>query len=141
MYFLTTGRLNFFSGLADVISLPEGANICEMVLWVQWRHRGRLVGAQGSELIAISSEDFRMVACRTSSFIQFQRYAQQYAQHFFDQDSPNINDLTDNFDMVQEMAQTAFSTSDATTFAPGFRRSNVSSRHLTSGNSLTRMFF
>lgn len=111
--------------------MQSGANACEVALWAQWEHRGRLIATQYSELVTVSSLTFRKISCRSSVFDQCREYTRLYAAKVREEFGENWRRLPDIWLSeadVLEMSSRAFETVDITNSA-SFSRSAVESSH------------
>merc|ERR1712087_840399 len=61
MFFVVAGKLNYYLGATGIKpqAVKRGKYFCEMVLWLQWEHRGRMVAGQHCELVSIDAQKFR----------------------------------------------------------------------------------
>mmetsp|Transcript_4094 Transcript_4094/g.8408 ORF Transcript_4094/g.8408 Transcript_4094/m.8408 type:complete len:808 (-) Transcript_4094:29-2452(-) len=116
MSFVTGGKLEYAHGPEEKRFEPvsAGDRICEMVLWMQWEHRGRLTARASRtsvELMTLDSASFRSVVARTVPVPQCRAYARLYADRLLaaiDQDEWAVSDLWGDFEALDEMAQLAF---------------------------------
>jgi len=142
MFFVINGMLDYVIGALKKAKAPvqvhSGSHACEMALWAQWEHRGRLVATQYSDLVALNSEGFRKIVCRSMAFSQCREYTRLYAAKVREEFGvnwtripdiwPSIKDAWEMsclaFDVVGGQSTHSFSggadaSSDAQTYASG----------------------
>merc|ERR1712032_1550792 len=109
MFFVINGTLNYIFGAVKKAKTPvqvrSGAHACEMVLWAQWEHRGRLVATQYSDLVALDSLAFRRIICRSVAFSQCREYARLYAAKVAEEFDVNLTRMPDVWLSVEEAWQ------------------------------------
>lgn len=81
MYFVTGGELKYWkSALQDPMPIGTGDWICEIALWVQWRHCGTLSAKCASDVMLVDADLFRSVISGCSRVTK--RMAKSYAAGF-----------------------------------------------------------
>jgi len=128
MYHVAYGSLQYFFGVSDQVTENIHMNqyLCDMVLWVKWEHRGRLIASATSELFALDAAAFHRVVSRTSSFQQCKAFALEYHEHLLNEcarataDPGNSaagwgpSDVSSGFGKQREIAERVFDVGDDT---------------------------
>jgi len=138
MYFLVHGNCSYFHDSDPDASgmVSPGSHFCEMVLWLPWKHVGRLVATINSELVTLNATMFLGMMSQMKLARNCRVYAQMYIAKLKAIEEGNktlekslskiglnliadaldeamggterITDIFFDFDMVQEIAQEAF---------------------------------
>lgn len=113
MYFVVAGTASYFPGYEEycLAEVTSGHWLCEMVLWTNWDHRGRLTTLSlPVEVLELEAAEFQTILCRSLSIPQVQRYAQLYCSRAAVncQGRENITDLWGSKSQVGAMVHCAF---------------------------------
>jgi len=110
MIFVREGKMQYFKrGVDDnPVRVWRSMYVCEMALWLQWKHRGRLTAAKPCELVLLDAGEFRAIVKTSSACNQCRTYAHLYANAFMELQEDNAHDAWIKFDVAQKNAQTAF---------------------------------
>merc|ERR1711957_494408 len=67
MIFACQGQLHYFHGTLseEPMVVNHHEHLCEMPLWLQWDHRGRLNAVTVCELVTLDAFQFRLVVRKT----------------------------------------------------------------------------
>mmetsp|Transcript_112505 Transcript_112505/g.223595 ORF Transcript_112505/g.223595 Transcript_112505/m.223595 type:complete len:749 (+) Transcript_112505:130-2376(+) len=115
VYVLLSGLLEYYLSSCEsgTVEVGEGSYICEVVLWVQWLHRGRLSAMTSCEFVVLDASRFRKVTSRLPSVLgACKDYAKSYREKVVALGADHPTDLYYDFDKSQEMAQNAFGKQD-----------------------------
>jgi len=89
MVFITHGQLSYqiLHDSEDESTTRVGADdwLCEMALWLQWRHRGCLTAHVNCEMALLDSCGFREVVVQTAVLSNCQNYARGYVEHLLNE--------------------------------------------------------
>jgi len=82
MYVILSGDLEYLAELQSAVfrKVASSEYACEMCLWCQWEHQGRLAAVTTCEIVEVDAKQFRSLASGTMSFESWKKYAQQYVQ-------------------------------------------------------------
>mmetsp|Transcript_78700 Transcript_78700/g.197724 ORF Transcript_78700/g.197724 Transcript_78700/m.197724 type:complete len:176 (+) Transcript_78700:1-528(+) len=91
MHFVLSGRLWYHhgknEGSPDIVGL--GAWFAEMVVWLQWIHRGRLVAQTPCELLRLDAKTFREIMSQTVVLDHCRTYARRFMAALAEQEHPS----------------------------------------------------
>jgi len=84
--------------------------VCEVALWLQWTHRGRLTSAVNCELVSMEAIQFRKLAALSpTAFPACCEYAKRYRDFILsDPLELEAKEIWYSFDTLQEIAQRSF---------------------------------
>mmetsp|Transcript_12626 Transcript_12626/g.27924 ORF Transcript_12626/g.27924 Transcript_12626/m.27924 type:complete len:137 (-) Transcript_12626:7-417(-) len=113
MYFVVSGSLGYDLGqsTAHTQAVQMRDTISEAVLWLTWRHRGRLTAIYPCTLVALDAEKFRNVLCHSSSIEACRTYAQAFKHHVVplgDDELQDLSDVTQESALLKRMVKQAF---------------------------------
>lgn len=113
MYFLAVGTASYFPGYEEycLAEVQSGQWLCEMVLWTNWDHRGRLTTLSlPVEVLELEAAEFQTILSRSRSMPQVARYAQLFCSRAAVncQGRENITDLWGSGSQVGAMVHCAF---------------------------------
>jgi len=106
MYFIVSGSCRYVSQ-KGLVRLQPHDFACEMVLWVEWEHRGSMSASASSVMVCVDSALFHDALRRQISFPNCRLYACSYAACLAEINE-GLSDVWGNFDALQEMSQRAF---------------------------------
>mmetsp|Transcript_55020 Transcript_55020/g.128696 ORF Transcript_55020/g.128696 Transcript_55020/m.128696 type:complete len:785 (+) Transcript_55020:62-2416(+) len=113
-YFTISGMMEYHrAGDEDgeVHLISEATSIlCEMSLWLQWEHRGRMSASTPSELLCLDSELACCILRQTECLQSVQRYAQQFLEDIIAQHvcMGDLSDVWLDIESAADRAQQAF---------------------------------
>mmetsp|Transcript_11469 Transcript_11469/g.33062 ORF Transcript_11469/g.33062 Transcript_11469/m.33062 type:complete len:546 (+) Transcript_11469:3-1640(+) len=110
MVFLVMGDAEYKAkGMRSEI-LSAGDELCEVALWLEWRHRGRFQAmTQMCELFVLDSELFGKAVSSCTMVPCYRSYAKLFADRLTEVADPKrITDIWPQFDILLELAQRAF---------------------------------
>eukprot|EP00747_Dinoflagellata_sp_TGD_P139936 gnl/TRDRNA2_/TRDRNA2_175952_c13_seq30.p1 gnl/TRDRNA2_/TRDRNA2_175952_c13~~gnl/TRDRNA2_/TRDRNA2_175952_c13_seq30.p1 ORF type:complete len:394 (+),score=28.92 gnl/TRDRNA2_/TRDRNA2_175952_c13_seq30:178-1182(+) len=115
MMFVTSGHLQYFLGpLTDgtPVLVESTTFVCEMVLWIKWFHRGKLLSQESVELLELNGSDFHsMIKHRAASFRRYRTYGQLYVEALLreicETGLETLTDLYGSPDLLRELAYQA----------------------------------
>jgi len=117
VYFMQGGLMQYRHSARDIGVLdkfdatgPDSHRwFCEVVLWVKWEHRGRLVAAWPSDFVALRDDMFRKILSQRPALLTGCRnYASAFRKRMLDKPDDFHWDVWADFDEIQEMTHTAF---------------------------------
>eukprot|EP00428_Durinskia_dybowskii_P011696 CAMPEP_0170224796 /NCGR_PEP_ID=MMETSP0116_2-20130129/12103_1 /TAXON_ID=400756 /ORGANISM="Durinskia baltica, Strain CSIRO CS-38" /LENGTH=877 /DNA_ID=CAMNT_0010475509 /DNA_START=33 /DNA_END=2668 /DNA_ORIENTATION=+ len=117
IYFMQSGVMEYRHSFRDIRVLEKFTAVgpeckrwfCEVGLWVNWKHGGRLVSLWTSEFVALDCESFRkIVAQRPDMLLACRGYAHAFRNRMLDKPADFYWDVYHDVDDIQEMAQLAF---------------------------------
>mmetsp|Transcript_61246 Transcript_61246/g.145797 ORF Transcript_61246/g.145797 Transcript_61246/m.145797 type:complete len:760 (+) Transcript_61246:58-2337(+) len=110
MFFITCGTMDFSrTDSNEKINLATNDWCTEQALWLHWTHRGRLIGGDNSECIAVNGE-----ACRKVLLSEYHArgreavisYAKLFAEYVFSLDANQLSDVFgDEIFPIEALAQ------------------------------------
>eukprot|EP00747_Dinoflagellata_sp_TGD_P123480 gnl/TRDRNA2_/TRDRNA2_173824_c0_seq6.p1 gnl/TRDRNA2_/TRDRNA2_173824_c0~~gnl/TRDRNA2_/TRDRNA2_173824_c0_seq6.p1 ORF type:complete len:184 (-),score=24.16 gnl/TRDRNA2_/TRDRNA2_173824_c0_seq6:21-572(-) len=126
MIFVNMGVLDYFVGpesCGTPIQIGKGAWLCEMVLWMEWFHRGNLMTQSAVELIDLDAADFhRKIKHRGPSFRLCREYAERYMELLFKsisgQGLSTLTDLYGEADALRDLVYEASAARDIASKMP-----------------------
>jgi len=82
-YFVVSGQLCYHPGKHEKSheTVIRDSIVCEMVLWVQWMHRGRLTAESPCDLLKLNAVTFREIMAQTLMWAKCCQYAKHYFQN------------------------------------------------------------
>lgn len=135
MLFVRAGKFDYHHGThyqKQPHILQEKDYLCEGALWMEWEHRGRLVGHMDGELVMLDSTRFQVIIRRSPLLINCRTYAREFRLEMLKcADSKCISDLWTDFDKALELAQKSFNVDTMASMSlgvkPMFRRAHKKS--------------
>jgi len=114
MYFVMSGMMEYYRAKAETgeeqVSVEAGSMICEMALWLQWEHCGRMSAGTHTELVCLDTESTCAILVQIEPADCVQKYAELFlrdmvAKHDTTQD---LSDLWIDLESCTDRAQQAF---------------------------------
>jgi len=113
VWLILAGYFEYFPDNNESCAEEVTANswVCEVALWLQWTHKGRLSASTNCELVSLEASQFRKIAALSPTALPACcEYAKRY-RDFILTDIParSSKEIWYSFDALQELAQTSFS--------------------------------
>jgi len=91
MHFVLSGHLLYHHGKheGERIVLEAGSFVCEMAIWLQWIHCGRLNAQMPCEFVRLDAKMFREIISQTIALEMCQTYAHRYVASLSEVDHPS----------------------------------------------------
>eukprot|EP00928_Gymnodinium_smaydae_P066238 TRINITY_DN49281_c0_g1_i1.p1 TRINITY_DN49281_c0_g1~~TRINITY_DN49281_c0_g1_i1.p1 ORF type:complete len:192 (-),score=34.19 TRINITY_DN49281_c0_g1_i1:291-866(-) len=111
MIFVVAGSLEYYCASSREQKEVSQDSFCEMALWLEWEHRGRLLANGACEFILLNARAFHSIVAKSpAAFRICKAYAKLYSERLARSrvdDGEEVSDMWGSFDIAQELVQLA----------------------------------